>query len=314
MDTRTVSDYGHLFYDPYIYGYDDEFFKRISGSITGVDGKIRISTDGSGSSGTILTTTMMMFGDLMLKTTVPTAPTGGDSRIWGLYSLAYGSRNAAYFFISGTSFYARTYGDSVDTAESTTIPWVAAWTNKAVKFEIKWRIDKVQFFANGIKLATHYTYIPKQTLLPMYFVNANSDNLDFHYIEITSARKIFSAKPGFYDPSASPSISQSLSPSLSASLSPSISPSLSSSPSISPSLSPSISSSLSSSLSPSYSSSLSPSISSSLSPSLSPSLSSSLSASLSPSISPSLSTSPSISPSVSSSTSTSPSISPSPSP
>ena len=42
MDNVQISDSGHLFYDPYIYGYDDNFFKTISGSITVTNGKIRV--------------------------------------------------------------------------------------------------------------------------------------------------------------------------------------------------------------------------------------------------------------------------------
>ena len=88
MDAKIVSDYEHLFYDPYLYGYDDDFFKKITGNIACIDGKIRIVA------GRMSTTTMMMFGNLILKTTVPAEPTAGDSRIWGLYSRAYGNRNA----------------------------------------------------------------------------------------------------------------------------------------------------------------------------------------------------------------------------
>jgi len=192
MDARLVSDYGHLFYDPYILGYKEDFFiqtNKSSGSARSVSGKIRMTADAGGAI-RLNSQPMIMFGNNIMDIDIPTAPTSGDSRIWGYYSRAYGSRNAAYFYISGTSFYARTYSNDSATAESTTIPWVSSWTNTRTRWEIRWKIDRVEFYADGIKLATHCTRIPKQTLLPMYWYNNQVDNMDLYYIEIRQARKI----------------------------------------------------------------------------------------------------------------------------
>jgi len=42
---QLVSDVYHFFYDPNLYGYDDDWFKKYSGSGTAhcVNGKIRIN-------------------------------------------------------------------------------------------------------------------------------------------------------------------------------------------------------------------------------------------------------------------------------
>jgi len=113
MDTVLVSDNYHFFYDPYLYGYNTSWFKTISGSALAIAGKIRINTGRVSSLGTYL------LGDFEMKLTIPTAPTGGDSRVFGLYSQALGNRNAAYFFISGTNFYVRSYSNDSAVAEQT---------------------------------------------------------------------------------------------------------------------------------------------------------------------------------------------------
>ena len=129
--TTAVSDNLHYFYDPYLYAIDSAWFKNISGTATCIGGKIRVN---SGILGTLRT---FMMGEYNLRMTIPTAPSSGDSRVFGLYSRARGNRNAAYFFISGTSFFARSYGDSSGTPEQTTISWDSSWTNAPVTFTIR---------------------------------------------------------------------------------------------------------------------------------------------------------------------------------
>ena len=308
-DVKLESNFDYFFYDPKIYGCNEDIIRKISGTVDASNGKIRIIAGGAN------TTTMSIHGDARMKLIIPTAPTAGDSRVWGFYSRAFLNRNAAYFFISGTNFYARSYDDYGNAIESTTITWDSTWTNEAIDYEIRLRIGSVEFLVNGTRLAYHSTAVPKKMLLPLYWYNSNSDTLSMEYWELKNARKIFFAKADFYT-TVAVSVSPSTSPSQS--ISPSISPSVSPSTSISPSTSPSVSPSISTSVSPSLSSSTSPSLSSSISPSVSPSVSpsSSISPSVSPSVSPSASISPSVSPSVSPSisTSVSPSISPSVSP
>ena len=317
-DVKLESNYDYFFYDPTIYGCNEDIIRKISGTVDGNNGKIRFIA------GSATSTIMAIFGDLRQKVLIPTAPTAGDKRIFGYYSRAYPNRNSAYFYISGTNFYARTYDDDGIVIESTTIVWESDWTNASIDYEIRCRINRVEFWIDGRKMATHSTKVPRKLLLPLYWYNGNSDSMLVDYFEIRNARKIFNPKPDFYttyavsvSPSASPStsISPSVSPSTSpsTSISPSVSPSASPSTSISPSLSPSLSPSTSPSAS--VSSSISPSLSppNSTSPSLSPSLSNSVSSSISPSISSSISPSisSSVSPSVSPSSSISPSVSPS---
>lgn len=284
-----MSDDKFLTYDPHIFGYSANFFYAVGGTVNiATGGKIRVS------GGSAYSKVLSLHGNTTMKLTVPTAPTAGDSRIFGFYSWVHGNKNAAYFFISGTNFYVRSY-DEDGTVEQTTVTWLAAWTNAATNYEIRKRIDKVEFYINGAKVAAHFTYIPRQNLMPMYWSNSNSDSLYIDLIEIVNARKLDFSLTTLFNSTNTGSTSHSPSPSYSPSISPSISPSVSPSASYSPSSSPSAS------YSPSISPSSSPSAS--YSPSVSPSSSSS--ASYSPSISPSSSQSASYSPSSSASSSAS---------
>jgi len=196
MDIKSVSDNYHFFYDPYLYGYnEDDFFRTVSGTPTCVNGKIRIRDSKIGSLGTY------MFGVYELKLTIPHAPKAGDSEIFGLYSMAKGNRDAAYFFISGTNFYVRSYSANSAVAESTTVTWDTLWTNTPTVFEVRWTIDKVEFWINGRKVAEHHDRYPRQTLVPLYFYVGNTtshDNVILHYINLREVRKAVTDVLGDY--------------------------------------------------------------------------------------------------------------------
>jgi len=180
----------NLFYDPYIYGYDDDFFKTVVGLAKAVNGKIRIIPESGGTSSRVLTTTMFRRGEISMRMTVPTAPTSGDSRVFGLYSIALGNRNAAYFYISGESFYVRTYGRDTGTPESTTVPWDSDWTNLSTEFEIRWRVDGVEFWIGGRRVANHASIFPENMLLPMYFSNNQEDPFFINYINVKGVLQV----------------------------------------------------------------------------------------------------------------------------
>ena len=187
MFTTTTSDYYHYFYDPYLCGYDTSFFKTISGSPTAVDGKIRIADARVGSLETF------MMGDFEFKIIMPTAPAADLNRIFGLYSLAQGNRNAAFFYIQGTNFYARSYGPDGPEYDQTTIPWEDDWTGAEVSFEIRWRIERVEFWVgiDGDKrlVAKHTSYVPRPRVLPLYLFSGSGDRFDIKSIDIRNVRK-----------------------------------------------------------------------------------------------------------------------------
>ena len=293
--SRLVDEQYYFLYDPTIYKYSQSFFYTISGTPTTYNGNLRFND------AKVTTLGQYMYGDFEFKLILPSLPAASQSKIWGLYSRAYGTRNAAYFYISGTNLYTQTYNDVSDVPEQTTIATdLTDWGGENplnMPFEIRWRVDRVEFWiGDGLlkrMIAKHTEKIPKAIPLPLYISNDNSDILRVDRIAIRNVRKFETFPFEYITASNAPSESSSQSPSSSASpsssSSPSLSPSSSKSPSNSPSKSPSSSLSPSSSISPSNSPSKSPS--SSLSPS------SSNSPSKSPSLSPSSSNSPSVSPS-----------------
>jgi len=179
---RLVDEYYHFFYDPYVFGLREDYWRKYSGgSLVGINGKIRIRSTSTN------TTALFMMGTYDFKMTIPAAPTAGDSKIWGLYSKAYGNRNAVYFFISGSSLYVRSYGDLTGVPEQSTIAWDSDWTNSPTSFEIRWQIDSIEFWigngTNKVRVATHETVArPKQVLMPLYFSNGDDSAMDINYL------------------------------------------------------------------------------------------------------------------------------------
>ena len=183
----------YWFYDPVIYGLDLDVFKIIEGSCTDESGKIRIKNDTT-NDGTVYTTTMFMMGDMKLKLNIPTVPTTGDSRTFGFYSSSEGNQNSAYFFISGEDFSVRTYDAVNATVEETAIEWDSDWTAATAIYEIRWHMDSVRFYINGVQKAVHSLNKPKQVLMPLYIFNNKADNMDLSYIRVSGSRKIYFAK------------------------------------------------------------------------------------------------------------------------
>ena len=205
-----VDEQYSFLYDPYLYGYaDGDFWKAFKGTPEYISGKIRFRSATASTLGTY------MFGNFNFKFTIPAAPTTGDSRIWGFYSRSNPNRNAAYFFIQGSSFYTRTYGDDTATAEQNTIAWDSEWTNTPTEFEIRWRISTVEFWiGNGtdkVRVANHNApaTVPKQKLVPIYVSNGGSDLMDLSYLEVTNVRKFAIGNINWYSSTSTTSSSTS---------------------------------------------------------------------------------------------------------
>jgi hypothetical protein len=136
-----------------------------------------------------VTASEFCLGEYEFMLTIPVAPVLGQSKIWGLYANALAYKNDIYFNISGTTFQAVTYTSDGTAFEATAITWNAAWTAAAVSYKIKWFKEKVEFYVNGIKVASHTTSIPNElTPVPVHVVNGNADNLDLSYLRFANVR------------------------------------------------------------------------------------------------------------------------------
>ena len=183
MDMRSTEEYFHFLYDPQVYGYSDSFFKTLSGVPSIAANKIRLSA------ASVVTASEFCLGEYEFMITVPVAPVAAQLKTWGLYANALAYKNDIYFSISGANFTAVSYNSDGTAFESTPITWDAAWTAAAAEYKIKWFKEKVEFYVNDIKVASHTTSVPNElTPVPVHVYNFNADNLDVSYIRFANVR------------------------------------------------------------------------------------------------------------------------------
>lgn len=190
-DTRQMDNFYHFLYDPAIFGYTtDGFFKTMTGVPAISGGKLRLNAAAT------TTIDQYMFGEVEFLITIPVAPVAGQSKIFGFKSQAEPTSNYAYFSIAEDIFTVASCGDWGKSSQTTTLTWLAAWTNAAIRMKIVWYKDKVVFLIDDVVVATHNaTYlsaaisygIPEMTL-PLYFSNGNADNVDITWVEMKGMR------------------------------------------------------------------------------------------------------------------------------
>lgn len=179
-----ANDRLNFYYDPTRQGYDTTLLKTITGvpSVTG--GAIRMT------SAKFISYADIFKEDLTLNIKIPTAPTAGNSRSWGLEQINIGAK--VIFNITGIVFSVKCIYNGVTT--SIVIPWLAAWTNTAVNYTIKWNGFSADFLINGVRpggatLLGNFTEtfinnasVPKVPL-SMMVDNATADNMDVFFME-----------------------------------------------------------------------------------------------------------------------------------
>lgn len=167
-----------IYYDPQRQAYDTALWKTISGT-PAINGTVLRFISASA-----VQYKDVFKGTIVLNLTVPTAPTAGNDRKFGLTQLSKGA--LAYFKVAGTAFTAES-ADGNGNTESTTITWDSAWTNTATEFKIVWTGFEATFYVGGVKLATHRTVAVSKEPMSVYVNNSTADNLDLKYAEIKDA-------------------------------------------------------------------------------------------------------------------------------
>jgi len=195
MDATISRMNGILLYDPQFSGYDITFWNTLSGFPTIVSNKLRLNTC------EILSFPILRNGDVEFTLTVPTAPTSGDTRTWGLKSPIFGNRGRIEFSISGATFSIVGYDELGTTAFiSQTVPWDAGWTNTATRFRVRWSNSEIQFLVNDSVVARGAFQVGKLTLtslpLSIHINNGNADNLDVSAVVVRRADSIEYIDPG----------------------------------------------------------------------------------------------------------------------
>lgn len=180
MDNRIVRAGDIFIYDPRTQLYTSGSpITTISGSPAISSSKLRLNA------AVIQSQTAMTFGTLELVLNIPTAPTVGDAREFGLYFMNYGNKARMTFQISGTTFGVSVYDSAGTQTSLITCTWNSAWTATDTRFSIYRAERRIIFKANNTILYT----LDDADLLPKYPItfyvsNTNADNLDLAAVSI----------------------------------------------------------------------------------------------------------------------------------
>lgn len=163
-------------YDVLTRGFDTSFWKELATTLSLASNKIRMASGGS-----ITSYTQFKFGKFEIALNVPTTPSTGEAKKWGLLIPGSVAKGSMYFEIAGAVFTAVSYDDD-GTAQTTTLTW-SSYENTESLFQIEWEDDYVIFLIDGVHVATHKTRVGKNPL-PLYLLNGDADNVDLGYISI----------------------------------------------------------------------------------------------------------------------------------
>ncbi len=181
MEVRSHNQNENFVYDPNISGNDDAFWKEVTGTLTATgtapDTVLRWT------SAVAASYSFYRFLDITFLVKVPTAPTSGDVRTWGMALPAAQGGLAIVFNITDTAFTVSVKDIDGNTLTSKTITWSASWTNTVTRYQIKWFPQGIQFLINGTIVHSYMrnnapNRVIPNTGLPIYIKNSLADNMD----------------------------------------------------------------------------------------------------------------------------------------
>lgn len=163
--------------DPQRDGYDTNLWHTVSGSPSVSADKFLFNVSEG------LLKPDLKEGIVAFKLTIPVKPTAGHARQWGLKNLSLGNKGKIVFDITGTVFSIKSYDDA-GTVESSTVVWRdTAWTNKSIEYKIMWTFDRLIFFIDGEKIASHKVSVGTLPL-SVFISNAVADALTADWITL----------------------------------------------------------------------------------------------------------------------------------
>jgi len=168
-------------YDVQMRGYDTSFWKSLTGSPSVSSNKIRLNTM------TIGSYYQFLFGTFDFAFNVPTTPSTGEAKKWGLLNPSNATGGSVYFEIAGAVFKAVSYDDD-GTAQTTTLTW-SSYEGAETIFRIEWERDYINFIIDGTVVATHKTRVGK-TPLGLYVHNGDADNCDLGFVKVKDTAKL----------------------------------------------------------------------------------------------------------------------------
>jgi len=188
-DVRIVSNLTSFIYDPQVFAYDTDIFWTTAAGTPAISGNnLRFNASAARTKG------MYLYGSFVFNLTVPTAPTAGDARYWGLKGVAVGDNASVRFEISGTSLLAKIYDNEGTAVLSQLIPWHTDWTAAATNFIISFTESSVMFKVVGATTTEkfHIQISPDILALPLFVTisNTNADNLDMGYLSMLNVAHV----------------------------------------------------------------------------------------------------------------------------
>lgn len=162
-------------YDPQKQGYSTTIWKNITSAPTISGTNLRFT------SAIAVQYADVRKGNFTFNITIPTAPTAGHSRSFGLMNI---SKNVyALFNITHDVFRCITRDEDGNT-KTTVVTWNTDWSATATNFTVRQIGFDVVFSVNGAKVARHEEAVPRSAT-NIYVLNGVADNMDLASIVAT---------------------------------------------------------------------------------------------------------------------------------
>lgn len=175
----------NFYYDPYRQGYDSTIWRTLWGTPSIVNNKLILNT------ATAIHFADVLRGQYTFSVNVPSAPSAGHSRSFGLYHPGKGAY--ALFDVTGSVFSVKTSDGS--NSSSTTITWDSAWTAANIEYAIRWEPGTAKFFVNGVRVATISDISVVGVPMSLYVSNNTWDDLSLAYIDCVGLQS-YTMTPG----------------------------------------------------------------------------------------------------------------------
>ena len=204
-----------LVYDPYIKGFDSNFWKGDTANLTFDSVKNIIKIGDTGLVGSASSYSQYLFGDFEFQINKDTlSPDSNDSeKIWGLLNPGDTQRRGAIFFnaaydtntdtLATRQLWATQY-DEQGVRQRKRIPWDTSWDTTFPRYRILWERDHIQFLINdtvyatlGDKPDTSNSRFQTNNSIPLALRLSNrsldtsdTNPLGLRYLNIRHARKV----------------------------------------------------------------------------------------------------------------------------
>ena len=182
MDVEIRRDADIFLYDAQLDGYSDgDIFATVSGTPAISSNNLRLT------SAEIVSVRAFRNMNVEMYMNIPTAPTAGDDRQFGMKNLNDGNIGRMEFDITGAVFTANVYDREGVIIESKVINWDTDWTAEDVRYRISFSERLVLFTVDDTIVARYESGIDHEITadtelskrpLCIHITNGNADNIN----------------------------------------------------------------------------------------------------------------------------------------